>query len=139
MKAIYKSYFSAAFFLFCSFLILYGCSSNDYETKQLDKGELYYSKDIPGDKVESLAKYINQCAIFNDEVHKARVTKTDSTYEISLSVPAEMINSDQYQSYAEILAMQLSDDVFDHSKVQIHLADSSFNTKVTKSSLRNTE
>ncbi len=130
----YKLYFSISVTVLCSLLFLYGCSSDKYEKKQLDNGELYYDQTVSSDKVESLGKYINQCAIFNDEVHKARLTKTDSTYEISLSVPPEMIKSDQYQNYAEILAMQLSDDVFDHSKVEIHLSDSSFNTKVTRSS-----
>jgi hypothetical protein len=139
MKRYYMSYFSISFLVLCSILIFYSCSSDNYEKKQLDKGELYYDKNISGDKVESLSKYINQCAIFNDEVHTARLIKSDSTYELSLSVPAEMINSDQYQSYAEILAMQLSDDVFDHSKVEIHLADSNFNTKVTKSSAQDKE
>ena len=139
MKKYYMSYFSVSFLVLCSILIFYGCSSDNYEKKQLDNGELYYDKNISGDKVESLSKYINQCAIFNDEVHTARLIKSDSTYELSLSVPAEMINSDQYQNYAEILAMQLSDDVFDHSKVEIHLADSNFNTKVTKSSTQDKE
>ncbi len=136
MKIKYISYFSISFLILSSFLVLSGCSSDNYEKKQLDKGELYYDKNISGDKVESLANYINQCAIFNDEVRQARLTKTDSTYKLSLSVPAEMYNSDQYQNYAEILAMQLSDDVFDHSKVEILLADSSFNTKVTRSSIK---
>ncbi len=135
----YKSYFSISAAFVFSLLFLYSCSSDKYEKKQLNNGNLYYDQTVSGDKVESLGNYINQCAIFNDEVNKARLTKTDSTYEISLSVPPEMINSDQYQSYAEILAMQLSDDVFDGSKVEIHLADSSFNTKVTKSSVKNTE
>ncbi len=139
MKKNNKSYFSISLFMLCSILIVYGCSGENYEKKQLDKGELYYDKNISGDKIESLANYINQCAIFNDEVHKARLIKSDSTYDLSLSVPTEMINSDQYQNYAEILAMQLSDDVFDHSKVNIHLTDSSFNTKVTKSSVKDIE
>ncbi|HKB85829.1 MAG TPA: hypothetical protein VKD08_06650 [Ignavibacteriaceae bacterium] len=130
----YKSYFSISLSVLYSLLFIYGCSSNEYETKKLDKGELYYDRNISQDKVETLGNFINQCAIFNDEVQKARLTKSDSTYELSLSVPADMYNSDQYQNYAEILAMQLSDDVFDHSKVDIHLTDSNFNTKVTKSS-----
>ncbi len=134
MKRLFTSFFSITLVLFSSVLISSGCSNNNYEKKQLDKGELYYDRNISQDKVESLGKFINQCAIFNDEVHRARLTKSDSTYELSLSVPVEMINSDQYQNYAEILAMQLSDDVFDHSKVNINLADSSFNTKITKSS-----
>ena len=134
MKNNFTSYFSISVTVLFSLLFLYGCSSDKYEKKQLDKGELYYDNTVSVDKVDLLGKYINQCAIFNDEVHKARLTKSDSTYEICLCVPPEMINSEQYQSYAEILAMQLSDDVFDKSKVEIHLSDSTYNAKVTKSS-----
>lgn len=134
MKNNYKSYFLISISVLCTILFLFGCSSDKYEKKQLDKGELYYDNTVSVDKVDLLGKYINQCAIFNDEVHKARLTKSDSTYEICLCVPPEMIHSDQYQNYAEILAMQLSDDVFDKSRVEIHLSDSSYNKKVTKSS-----
>lgn len=134
MKAIYRSYFSIISLAFCSFLFISGCSSDKYEKRQLNNGELYYTKNISQDKVEGLCNYTNQCAIFNDEVHLARLTKTDSTYELSLSVPPEMYNSEQYQSYAEVLAMQLSDDVFDKALVKIHLTDDKFNVKVTKSS-----
>jgi hypothetical protein len=131
MKRKYTSFLPFLSLLLCSLLILYGCSSN-YQKKQLDKGVLYFDNSISRDKVETLGGYINQCEIFNDEVNKARLTKTDSTYELSLSVPPAMYNSDQYQSYAEVLAMQLSDDVFDKALVKIHLTDDNFNTKVTK-------
>ncbi len=136
MNRKYTSYFSIlSLTLFITSLVLYcGCSSDNYEKKQLAKGELFFDKNIPQDKVESLASFINQCAIFNDEVHKARLTKTDSSYELSLSVPPEMIKSEQYQNYTEILAIQLSDDVFDHTKLLIHLTDDKFNPKVTKTS-----
>jgi hypothetical protein len=134
MKNRFTSYFSISFLVFCSLIILNGCSGNNYEKKQLDKGELYFDKNIAGEKIERLGNFINQCAIFNDEVHKARIIKADSTYELSLCVPPEMYNSDQYQSYTEILAIQLSDDVFDKALLKIHLTDDDFNVKVTKSS-----
>jgi hypothetical protein len=136
MRPVNTSYFSILSILLLTIpvLILNGCSTNNYEKKQLDKGELYFDKAIAGDKIESLSKFINQCAIFNDEVHKARLAKIDSTYELSLSVPDEMLKSEQYQGYTEILAMQLSDDVFDHELVKIHLTDADFNPKVTKTS-----
>lgn len=134
MKTMNSTYFSIFFLVFCSLLITAGCSTDNYEKRQLNDGELYYGKNISQDRVESLCNYTNQCAIFNDEVHLARLIKTDSTYELSLSVPPEMYNSEQYQSYAEVLAMQLSDDVFDKALVKIHLTDDKFNVKVTKSS-----
>ena len=134
MKAKNSTYFSIFFLVFCSLLITAGCSTDNYEKKQLNNGELYYSKNISQDRVDSLCDYTNQCAIFNDEVHLARLIKTDSTYELSLSVPPEMYNSEQYQSYAEVLAGQLSEDVFDKALVKIHLTDDKFNVKVTKSS-----
>lgn len=134
MKINNSTYFSISFLVFCSLLITAGCSTDNYEKRQLDNGELYYGKNISQDRVENLCNYTNQCAIFNDEVHLARLTKTDSTFELSLSVPPEMYNSEQYQSYAEVLAMQLSDDVFDKALVKIHLTDDKFNVKVTKTS-----
>jgi hypothetical protein len=134
MKTIYSSYFSIFSLVLCSLIFLAGCSSDKYEKRQLNKGELYYTKNISQDMVDSLCNYTNQCAIFNDEVHLARLIKTDSSYDLSLSVPSEMYNSEQYQSYAEVLAMQLSDDVFDKALVKIHLTDDKFNAKVTKSS-----
>ena len=134
MKAKNSTYFSILSLVFCSLFLIAGCSSDNYEKRQLNKGELYYSKNISQDRVDSLCDYTNQCAIFNDEVHLARLIKTDSTYELSLSVPPEMYNSEQYQSYAEVLAGQLSEDVFDKALVKIHLTDDKFNVKVTKSS-----
>ena len=134
MKRIYTSFFSILSPVLFSLFILYGCSSNNYEKKQLDNGELYFDKNISRDKVENLSSFINQCEIFNDDVHRARLAKSGSTYELSLSVPAELLKSDQYQDYAEVLAMQLSDDVFDRALVKIHLTDDDFNPKVTISS-----
>ncbi len=126
--------------IFCLTLLLVGgCSNNNYEKKQLDNGELYFNNSVPQDKIESLGNYINQCAVFTNDVNKARIIKTDSTYEISLSVPPAKINSDSYQVYIEILATQLSEDIFNHSAVKIHLTDADFNTKVTKSSQQNSE
>ncbi len=139
MKVKNSAYFSILFLVFCSLLIAAGCSTDNYEKRQLNDGELYYDKNISKDLVESLCNYTNQCAIFNDEVHLARLTKTDSAYELSLSVPPEMYNSEQYQSYAEVLAGQLSEDVFDKALVKIHLTDDDFNVKVTKSSVQNKE
>ena len=134
MKRIYTLFFSISSLILFSLFILYGCSNNHYEKKQLDKGELYFDKSISRDKVESLSRFINQCEIFNDEVNRARLAKSGSTYELSLSVPAELLKSDQYQDYAEVLAMQLSDDVFDRALVKIHLTDDDFNPIVTRSS-----
>ena len=134
MKINNSTYFSISFLILCTLFIFYGCSTDNYEKRELNNGELYYGKNISQDRVENLCNYTNQCAIFNDEVHLARLTKTDSTYELCLSVPPEMYNSEQYQSYAEVLAMQLSEDVFDKALVKIHLTDDKFNVKVTKSS-----
>ncbi len=134
MKLKISTYFSILFLVFCTVFTFCGCSSDKYEKRQLDNGELYYGKNISQDKVESLCNYTNQCAIFNDEVHLARLIKTDSIFELSLSVPPEMYNSEQYQNYAEVLAKQLSEDVFDKALVKIHLTDDKFNVKVTKSS-----
>ncbi|HEY6906382.1 MAG TPA: hypothetical protein VI230_02895 [Ignavibacteriaceae bacterium] len=134
MRSISSSFFSILSILLSTLFVLYGCSSINYEKKQLEKGELYFDNQIARDKVEGLSNFINQCAIFNDEVHKARLAKSNDAYELSLAVPPEMINSDQYQDYAEILAMQLSDDVFNKALVKIHLTDDNFNSKVTKSS-----
>jgi hypothetical protein len=134
MRSISSPLFSILSILLSTLFILYSCGGINYEKKQLEKGELYFDNQIARDKVESLSNFINQCAIFNDEVHKARLVKSDNIYELSLAVPPEMINSDQYQDYAEILAMQLSDDVFDKALVKIHLTDDDFNQKVTKSS-----
>lgn len=132
MKRIFISFFSISSLVLISLFILYSCSINNYEKKQLNKGELYYAKNIPMDKIESLGNFINQCEIFNDDVHRAQLAKSGSTYELSLSVPAEMLKSDQYQDYAEVLAMQLSDEVFDRALVKIHLTDDDFNPKVTR-------
>jgi hypothetical protein len=117
----------------------YGCGNNNYEMKKLDKGELYYNNTVSQEKVVSLGNYINQCAVFTDGINKARITKKDSIYELSLSVPPDKINSSSYQEYTEILATQLSEDVFDHSPVKIHLTDENFNSKVTESSSKSME
>ena len=117
----------------------YGCGNNNYEKKPLNKGELYYNNTVPQDIVGSLGNYINQCEVFTDGINKARLTKKDSTYELSLSVPPDKINSSSYQEYTEILATQLSEDVFDHSPVKIHLTDKNFNSKMTKSSSKSIE
>jgi hypothetical protein len=132
MKKKFNPFFSISSLVLFSLFILYGCSNDNYEKKQLDDGELYFDKNIPLDKVESLGSFINQCEIFNDEVNRARLAKSGSIYELSLSVPAELLKSDQYQDYAEVLAMQLSDEVFDQALVKIHLTDDDFNPKVTR-------
>jgi hypothetical protein len=141
MERKYTSYISISSVLICSIIILsfFGCGNNNYEKKQLDKGELYYNNTVSQTYIESLGNYINQCEILTDDVNKARITRTNDTFELSLSVPFSKINSETYQDYAEILATQLSEDVFNHSPVKIHLTDADFNAKVTKSSSQTTQ
>jgi len=133
MKIKYIPCFLIPSLVFFSFFNFYGCG-HSYDKKQLDKGELYYDNTISQDKIEKLSSYINQCEIFNSDVHKARITQSDSIYEFSLGCSPQTYNSDQFQSFAELLAMQLSEDVFDHHRVMLHLTDDNFNQKITKSS-----
>lgn len=115
-------------------VFLYGCSNNSNQKKQLDKGELYYNNTVSQKIVDDLGNYINTCEVFTDGVNKGKLVKKGSTYDLSLSVPQDKINDSTYLDFTEVLASQLSDEVFNHSPVKIHLTDENFNTKATRSS-----
>ncbi|OFX72593.1 MAG: hypothetical protein A2X12_11855 [Bacteroidetes bacterium GWE2_29_8] len=123
-------------FIYISFLIIVlniiGCSFfNDekYVEKSFGDGKVFYKENISGKEADKLGNYFLSEGIFkrNDTLNngstKVYLNKDSNTYQIKFIIKEGIEKDKIYTDIIRIFAVELSDNVFDNNKVEIHLCD----------------
>ena len=108
--------------------------------KEFKKGELYYTKVVPEDKVEKLGQYLEKQGFFNDEKEVSmQITYNDNKDVEAYELRAVYSGGDKLEKSIEEVfkfhATLISSSIFDNHPVHFHLTNDKFVTLHTMKSI----
>lgn len=112
--------------------ILYFCQSCSDGAKVIEfkNIQLEYSAGINDSVIDKLRKYLTKDPCSCDSVSKQfQLTKGNGTYLFKISIVDYIAEKNSDFDLCKHYARQLSKDVFDGKKVEIHICDGEFETK----------
>lgn len=118
---------SSAFVLLSAMLLLVGCSN--YGTEKTFNGvQLYYTSDVTEAEANSLGNYLVKAEFANGEAKTVQLAKQGNTYEFRMVVKKGIEKDEEYAEIFKIFAKDLSDNVFNGSRVDLHACDDNLET-----------
>lgn len=112
--------------------IIQGCGLfSDYGNKlTFGAGEVFYKDGVTHEEAEKLGNYLLQQAFFDDESPKSvQIVKKDGTYIFRMVTQESYIRDEKFERTVQFITMDLSADVFDNAKVDVHLTNETFETQ----------
>ncbi|MEY2558739.1 MAG: hypothetical protein QOE34_2164 [Verrucomicrobiota bacterium] len=104
-------------------------SCNNYGKKlTFNGGDLYYTSHVTEAEAKKLGDYLVKGEFFNGTPKTVQLNKTGDTYEFRAVVKKDTEKSASTVETFTLVAKTLSDDVFNHSKVVVHLCDDHLKT-----------
>ena len=95
---------------------------------QMGKMSLFYKSPVTKDEVTSLGNYISKGTNNDSDSISVKVLKNDEIYEVYFVVKKGMEDDLSTRLMFQVLGDELSKDVFQYSKTDIHLTDETFKT-----------
>ena len=118
-----------SFLFLCTML---GCKSYG-KRLEFNKDEVYYTSAVTEDEAKNLGNYLVKIEYFTGQKYTVQLDKSDDTYQARFVVQPGIENNEEALPAFKRLVNQLSKDVFNGAKVEIHLCDSKLKTlKVVK-------
>ncbi|HKC64902.1 MAG TPA: hypothetical protein VKB86_14765 [Pyrinomonadaceae bacterium] len=109
--------------------LMLGCSS--YGTRLEYKGsDLYYTKNVTEAEAKKLGDYLVKNEFFTDQNKggTAQLDKSGDTYQFRMVVKEGVAIDDKLVALFGSIARQISKDVFNGAKVEVHLCDNNLKT-----------
>jgi hypothetical protein len=104
-----------------------GC--NSYGTKlEYGKGELYYTKNVTEAEAKKLGDYLNKEKFFEGEGKTVQLDKSGDTYQFRIVLKEGLDKDEKYITGGRNAAIEISKNVFDGAKVEVHLCDNKLKT-----------
>ena len=95
---------------------------------QMGKISFFYKSPVTVDEVKSLGNYLNKGTNNDSDSISVKVLKNDEIYEVYFVVKKGMENDPSTIQVLKELGDELSREVFQYSKTDIHLTDETFGT-----------
>lgn len=108
--------------------LMFGC--NSLGTKlEYNGSQLYYTKSVTEAEATKLGDYLSKNGFFTTE-HKGSVQldKSGDTYQFRMVVQEGKDKDEKYVAIIPQVANEISKNVFNGAKVEVHLCDQNFNT-----------
>ena len=103
--------------------------SNYGKKKMFDSTELYYTDKVTEAEADALGKYLQEEGFTDgDDTKTVQLTKEGDTYQFRMVVKEGYEKDEEYIAIAQAFVYNLSKDVFDGEKVEIHLCDEKLET-----------
>ena len=118
-----------AFVVSCLLMtILVGC--NNYGTKlKYKKGELYYTKAVNEAEAKKAGEYLQNIGYFNDDKETSvQVDKSGDVYAVRFVVVEGADKNEEYAKKFQAVAREMSQNVFDGKKAEVHMCDDHLKT-----------
>ncbi|PLX07349.1 MAG: hypothetical protein C0596_10395 [Marinilabiliales bacterium] len=104
-------------------------SCNNYGTKlTIDDMELYYTDEVSEDDAEAVGEYLQELELTEGGERTAQITKDGDTYQFRMVIKEGHEDDPEVELLANIIAMGLSEEVFDGDEVEVHLCDDQLET-----------
>jgi len=108
-------------------LLVMAC--DDHGKKKTFHGtEIYYKSPVTESEVDKLGAYLIANELADGEKKAVQLRKTGNTYEFRMVVKKSVEQEGWVRDWANMLAMHLSESVFEGNSVDVHLCDDSLNT-----------
>jgi hypothetical protein len=118
-----------SFLLLCAML---GCKSYG-KRLEFNKDEVYYTPAVTEDEAKNLGNYLQKIGYFSGQGYTVQLDKSNDTYQARFVVQKGIENNDAALNAFKGLVNQLSKDVFNGGKVEVHICDDKLKTlKVVK-------
>lgn len=113
-------------------ICLTSCQPNNYGEKyQVDKFEVFYSEGVKKEEVKSLHKFFKSHDLIGDSKQSIQISALKDKYILKLvrsKGTADMPVLPEYRTALRDIAKQISEEVFDGTFVELHLASNTFKT-----------
>jgi hypothetical protein len=104
-----------------------GC--NSYGTKlEYGKSELYYTKNVTEAEAKKLGDYLNKIKFFDGDGKSVQLDKPGDTYQFRMVIKEGLEKDEKYITGSKEAAVEISQNVFDGAKVEVHLCDNQLKT-----------
>lgn len=104
-----------------------GCSSKGTKL-EYNGSELYYTKNVTEAEAKKLGDFLVKGEFFGDNKGTVQLDKSGETYQFRIVVREGLDKDEKYLAVVPSFANELSKNVFNGSKVEIHLCDSQLTT-----------
>ncbi|MDT5060618.1 MAG: hypothetical protein QOH63_1077 [Acidobacteriota bacterium] len=108
-------------------VLMLGCSSHGTKL-EYGKGELYYTKNVTEAEAKKLGDYLTKIKFFEGDKKSVQLDKSGDTYQFRMVVKEGLDKDEKYLTAIPTAALELSKNVFDGAKVEIHLCDDQLKT-----------
>lgn len=85
--------------------------------------QLFYTDEITEKQADKLGNYLIESEFANGEFKTVQMTKTGNTYEFRMVVKKGIDKDPEYCELGKLMAGELSENVFDGEKVNLHFCD----------------
>ncbi len=108
-------------------VLMLGC--NAYGTKlEYGKGELYYTKNVTEAEAKKLGDYLTKIKFFEGDGKTVQLDKSGDTYQFRMVVKEGLDKDEKYITASQEAAVEISKNVFEGAKVEVHLCDNKLKT-----------
>ena len=103
---------------------------NDYgnEIKFSNGGQLFYKNSVEKADAERLAEYLKKSGWDTGNAKTVQLNKNGDTFEFRMVIKKGIDHDEQYLANAKVMAIELSQNVFNGSKAEIHMCDEKLET-----------
>ncbi len=115
-----------ALIIITSFLAV-SCS-NFGEEKDFNGVQLYYTPEITSSQVDKLGAFLIEGEFADGEEKTVQITKKDSIYEFRMVIKEDFVIDSAMENIFRLFGQELSENVFNYSKVDLHACDAFLNT-----------
>lgn len=108
--------------------LIYSCSSGYGKEKKFNGVQLFYTSKVTEAQADKLGNYLISGGFANGEKKTVQITKTGNTYEFRMVVKKGIEKDEEYTKLFKSYARELSQNVFNGERVEIHLCDDKLKT-----------
>ena len=109
-------------------IMVSGCFLNWGKRLEFNGGEIYYTPEVTEEEATRLGEYMIDSGFFDGNEKTVQITKNGTTYEFRMVIKEGLDQDEEYLWIAGIYSLELSENVFEGNRTDIHLCDEHLET-----------
>lgn len=109
-------------------IMVSGCFLNWGKRLEFNGGELYYTQEVTEEEATRLGEYMIESGFFDGNEKTVQIARNGTTYEFRMVIKEGLDQDEEYLWIAGIYALELSENVFEGNRTDIHLCDEHLQT-----------